>query len=285
MEFKHPFTGIVAGPTGSGKTYFVRKFLNRKPVNVKFDEVIWCYGEWQSLYKEIKATFHKGILDTLPTDDKPRLLVVDDLMHEADKRVVDLFTKGSHHRNISVLFITQNLFHQKSGARDISLNAHYMVIFKNPRDAAQISYLGRQITPENPKFLVEAYRDATANPHGYLLIDLKQDTPDVLRFRTNIFDKNMIAKARPDLRKTLVQMADEDVIRAICECADNTLKGHVNLTSVQKRRLARYKKTLRRLVKRGEGWKKKRDLILQSGGFLLPLLAPVLGSVLAALIP
>ena len=191
MEFKHPFTGIVAGPTGSGKTYFVREFLNRKPVNVKFDEVIWCYGEWQSLYKEIKATFHEGLLDTLPTDDKPRLLVVDDLMHEADKRVVDLFTKGSHHRNISVLFITQNLFHQKSGARDISLNAHYMVIFKNPRDAAQISYLGRQITPENPKFLVEAYRDATANPHGYLLIDLKQDTPDVLRFRTNIFDKNV----------------------------------------------------------------------------------------------
>ena len=94
----------------------------------------------------------------------------------------------------------------------------------------------------------------------------------------------MIAKARPDLRKTLVKMADEDVIRAICECADNTLKGHVHLTSVQKRRLARYKKTLRRLVKRGEGWKKKRDLILQSGGFLLPLLAPVLGSVLAALI-
>ncbi|KAF4530470.1 hypothetical protein B566_EDAN014671, partial [Ephemera danica] len=153
MEFKHPFTGIVAGPTGSGKTYFVREFLNRKPVNVKFDEVIWCYGEWQSLYKEIKATFHEGLLDTLPSDDKPRLLVVDDLMHEADKRVVDLFTKGSHHRNISVLFITQNLFHQKSGARDISLNAHYMVIFKNPRDAAQIGYLGRQITPENPKFL------------------------------------------------------------------------------------------------------------------------------------
>jgi hypothetical protein len=26
--------------------------------------------------------------------------------------VCDLFTKGSHHRNISVVLITQNLFHQ-----------------------------------------------------------------------------------------------------------------------------------------------------------------------------
>jgi hypothetical protein len=71
------------------------------------------------------------------------------------------------------------------------LNAHYMIIFKNPRDAAQITYLARQISPENPKFLVEAYRDATSIPHGYLLIDLKQNTPDVLRYRTDIFERNV----------------------------------------------------------------------------------------------
>jgi hypothetical protein len=118
-------------------------------------------------------------------------VIVDDLMREADSRVVDLFTKGFHHRNISVLFITQNLFHQKAGARDISLNAHYMIIFKNPRDAAQTTYLARQISPENPKFLVEAYRDATSNLHGYLLIDLKQNTPYVLRYRTDIFERNV----------------------------------------------------------------------------------------------
>jgi hypothetical protein len=93
-----------------------------------------------------------------------------------------------------------------------------------------------------------------------------------------------ISKARPDLLKAPVRMADEDVIRAICECADNTLKGHVRLTALQKRRLSRYKSTLRRLVKRGEGCKKRKQIILQSGGFLLPLLAPILGSVIAGLV-
>jgi hypothetical protein len=43
-----------------------------------------------------------------------------------------------------------------------------------------------------------------------------------------------IAKARPDMQRALVRMADEGVIRAICECADNTLKGNVKLTTKQK---------------------------------------------------
>ena len=93
-----------------------------------------------------------------------------------------------------------------------------------------------------------------------------------------------IQKARPDLRKSLLKLADEDLIRCIVECADNTLKGHVQLTSVQKKKLSKHKKVLRKLVKRGESWRTKRKFITQSGGFLLPLLAPVLGTLLANLL-
>ena len=35
--------------------------------------------------------------------------------------------------------------------------------------------------------MVEAFHDATASPYGYLLVNLKQDTPEILRLRTNIF--------------------------------------------------------------------------------------------------
>jgi hypothetical protein len=69
----------------------------------------------------------------------------------------------------------------------MSLNSHYIVMFKNPRDAHQISILGRQMHPGKSRFLVEAFKDATAKPYGYLLIDLKPDTDEKYRIRTNIF--------------------------------------------------------------------------------------------------
>lgn len=194
IRFKHPFTALVSGPTGCGKSFFVRELITKRDrlIDCEFTEIIWCYGEWQPLYDEIKdVVFHKGLLEELPIDGTPRLIVIDDLMREADGKVVDLFTKGSHHRNLSVLFITQNLFHKGKAQRDISLNAHYIVVFKNPRDAAQITYLARQITPDNPKYIQEAYRDATSVPHGYLLLDLKQATDDTVRVRTNVFDSHV----------------------------------------------------------------------------------------------
>jgi hypothetical protein len=62
--------------------------------------------------------------------------------------VSELFTKGSHHRNNSLVLITQNLFHQGPSSRDISLNSKYIVVFKNPRDNTQIVHLARQVYPE-----------------------------------------------------------------------------------------------------------------------------------------
>ena len=71
----------------------------------------------------------------------------------------------------------------------MNLNSHYIVLFKNPRDAAQIQYLGRQMYPNKSgsKFLAEAFKDATSRPYGYLLLDFKADTDEQLRVRTNIF--------------------------------------------------------------------------------------------------
>ena len=51
-----------------------------------------------------------------------------------DSRIVNLFTLGSHHRNLSVIYIVQNLFHQGKGSRSIKKNGPYLVLFKNPRD-------------------------------------------------------------------------------------------------------------------------------------------------------
>jgi hypothetical protein len=69
----------------------------------------------------------------------------------------------------------------------MSLNSHYLVLFKNPRDATQFNTLARQMYPNNWKFAIEAYRDAKEHPYGYLLVDLKPETDERLRLRTHIF--------------------------------------------------------------------------------------------------
>lgn len=189
-HFIHPFTAIVAGPSGCGKSNFVTHFLNyvEDICNTQFNEITWCYDEMQPLYNLPNVNYSQGIPDLSMFDGKqPQLLIIDDLMRESDGRIVDIFTKGSHHRNLSVFYISQNLFHQGKGQRDISLNSSYIVYFKNPRDKTQIRYLARQVYPENSKFVEEAYKDATKEAHGYLMIDLKQNTNDMCRFKTKIF--------------------------------------------------------------------------------------------------
>ena len=134
MPWVHPFTSVIAGPTGSGKSGFVRRFVH----NIKHmmtpipDRILWCYGEYQILYGTVDGVdFQQGLpdLDTLDPRDK-HLIILNDLMDQTDQRVASLFTKRSHHINISVMYIVQNLFHSGKHHRTISLNAHYMVVFK-----------------------------------------------------------------------------------------------------------------------------------------------------------
>ena len=92
----------------------------------------------------------KGVLENFENaQGKPCLFILDDLLNEVySGAVCDLFTKGSHHRNLSVILITQNFFHQAPHCRDISLNAKYLVALKNVRDSNQFTYLARQVLPE-----------------------------------------------------------------------------------------------------------------------------------------
>jgi len=191
LPLRHPFTALVAGPTGCGKTRFVFKLIEHAHVMVDPAprRVAYCYGEYQQLFSQYpRVTFHKGLPNLDDFDGRePTLLVIDDLMNETDGSVANLFTKGSHHRNISVVFLVQNLFHRNKHIRTISLNAHYMVLFKNPRDASQFASLARQMYPNKSAFAVEAYKDATREPYSYLFVDLRPEQDEDLRLRTNVF--------------------------------------------------------------------------------------------------
>jgi len=191
LMFKHPFTALVVGPTSCGKTRFIFRLIDNavNMIEPHPSKIIYCYGEYQQLFRQYpQVTFHEGLPDMNDFDgSEPVLLVVDDLMDQTNETIANLFTKGSHHRNVSVVFLVQNMFPKNKFARTISLNAHYMVLFKNPRDASQFANLARQMYPKRSQFAVEAYKDATHEPYSYLLVDLRPEQDEELRLRTNIF--------------------------------------------------------------------------------------------------
>jgi hypothetical protein len=177
---QHPFTCIVAGCTQSGKTVWVTSLLENAQTTISPapQRSIWCYGQWKPSYFDMMRTmpgidFNEGIPDDI--DNADYLDVSDDFMVQSgkDKRISDLFTKGSHHRNLSIIYIVQNIFHQGKEIRNISLNAHYIVLFKSPRDKQQMHMLARQINPGKVQEFMRSYDDATSRPHGYLMLDLR----------------------------------------------------------------------------------------------------------------
>ena len=191
LALKHPFTCLIAGPTMSGKTVFVKKLISNisEMIYPPPEKITWCYGGgWQDAFSDMpNVDFVSGLNFTKSNSDLRTLLIIDDLMCETDESVTKIFTRGAHHQNMSVIYIVQNLFHKGKEQRTISLNSHYLVMFKNPRDASQITHLAKQISPGNTRSVHEAFQDATSKPFGYLFFDFKATTPEKLRLRTNIF--------------------------------------------------------------------------------------------------
>jgi hypothetical protein len=114
--------------------------------------ILYCYGEYQTSFDAFreKVEFVEGLPSPERFDGRLHtLLVLDDLMAEADELVANIFNKISHHRNVSVFFMTQNLFHKNKHMRTMSLNAHYLIPFKNVRDVTQFATLARQMYTTN----------------------------------------------------------------------------------------------------------------------------------------
>ena len=195
-SFKCPTTVSITGTTSSGKTFFLRKLLQNADYmfSPKPDKVLYCYGVWQNLYadieRELGVEFHEGIpteetVDSF-VDGSHNIIILDDLMDLVvqSNHVQNLFVRGSHHKNITIIYLNQNMFCQGKNARTINLNSHYMVAMRNPRDISQVSVLGKQIGLG--KALVMAYQECMSKPYGYLVIDLSPHN-HAFKLKTDIF--------------------------------------------------------------------------------------------------
>lgn len=201
LPFRHPSTILIAGPSFSGKTEFTKRLIKHKEAmfSPPPDRVIWCYSQNQESYRDIDegVEFFEGLYDVDNLDSsKNTLIIFDDLAvsEESQKYMADIFTIKSHHKNMTACFLTQNIMPPSRYGRTISINSGYFILMKSPRDRLQVTCLARQIYPSKSKFFLEAYSDATKEPHSYLLVDFGQQTDENLRLRSNVF---------PDQRTTV----------------------------------------------------------------------------------
>ena len=188
---------LVAAPSGFGKTVWVQKLLsNLHLIEPPPRRIIWCYSYWQPAYDVIaKLVPHVEFVRGIPLDleedhfldvSTPNLIIFDDLMGDVakDKRITELFTKGCHHRNLSVICMVQNFYFP--GTVTMRRNCHYLVLFDMPGDKRQISTLAYQMYPSQPSRLLDFYRQSVSKPYGYILIDLKPQTEARDRLKTDL---------------------------------------------------------------------------------------------------
>ena len=207
-RWEHPSNFWIAGPSKSGKTMFVRKMIRH--CKWKFDppikKVVFVYSVWQDTYREMKKEFGSLVqwVQGLPDDpyaffsDTPGLLIVDDMMGQMEskhKQVGKWFTQGTHHMDVSLAVLVQNIF--PPNMRTSSLNAHYMILFPNPRDPSQLHRLAAQAFPGERAWFKKAIKYAQSRPYRPLVIDFNQKTGRQYKLSVDHFPEDLKESSEP----------------------------------------------------------------------------------------
>ena len=204
----------VCGSSGSGKTYWLAKYLTE--IDRRFDEIIWITNELsaeQELIKELKKKLgvkfvvrigmgdEEGLKADLfdNKDDKIKTAVVfDDLMMEQNKFLAELFLAGRH-LGITIFQLVQSIFTGSKQCRNMAQNVQYYVLFNFP-DALSICELARRLTTskKDKEAVVQAWKDATSKKGGCLIIDLitsQSDLQDAKLLKWRDTEMNYIYKS------------------------------------------------------------------------------------------
>lgn len=289
-------------------TQRILKNIDKEILSKAVKKIVYAYFQWQPTFQEIRdynpaIIFYEG----LPSKEEMAewamgsgelLLILDDLVYRVIQSFdyMELFTIHVHHMNISVIFISQNLFPQGKYSRVISLNCQYLVLSKNPRDNFQVKYLATQLYPNRTPYFLDAYEKATQKPYSYLLVDLtvsgKRDySPrtaifpgDLLtvymrkdmngRLRRNWAFLNLLATASPRQRQVLLETISQK-LKIPLEVIYNVIHNREIIPSDSFiKNLYKYSHILRCLAKK-KG-KNKKSLVLRRHGFLPVSLKPLL---------
>lgn len=161
--------------------------------------ILYCYGELNRAVLGLKqrgVEIFQGVPDraTIMERPKPLLLVLDDLMMDVVKGggggagsdyLDNLFTRGSHNWNVSVVFVTQSLYGKN--IRTVRANSHYIILMRDRSGILQIRTLGMQLFPRSLPYFMDSYNGATEKQFSYLLINMHPAAEEEYRLVSRIF--------------------------------------------------------------------------------------------------
>lgn len=197
-RFRTPMNSIIVGASQSGKSTFVRELLRHPNLfDQPIDTIYWHHGiETRDLptddsriqtfsgLPEVETLKHLCERDGL----KHRLVIIDDLLTEslANKELLtQLWTRVSHHCNVSLILLSQSLF---DIPRVIRNNCHYMILFKALADRLNIVNLGKQLFPGQLDYFMQSFNNATERNFGYIIISAHpREDQSHFRLCTDVF--------------------------------------------------------------------------------------------------
>ena len=166
----------------------------------------------------MSVQFHKGVPTTFHLQKwspKGGFLKLDDLMVEGgeDKELLNLLTKHSYHRNITVLYLCQDMFTPGKYAKSISRNAHYVIACKNPRDQLGVRNLVLQAFPTYWQDVMDVYQKVIKQPFGYMVPDLHPASDDRIRLLSHLFThEGFLCCALPKKERSEISIAESTSI-------------------------------------------------------------------------
>ena len=199
---QHPTQCLVGGATKTGKTTLVQKILlNRHALfNVPIKNVYWYYTMPKSVESIRQSLPDVNFVQGTPTHNtiaelniqEPTIMVMDDMQEmvsngKASLNVVkNIFTRESHHGNLSVIMLVQDLF--EKNMQQLARSAENTFVMANSAYGTFLRSLALRALPSGGfSFLQWAFdRIKQRGPYGYLLVSTGNVSP-CERARTSIF--------------------------------------------------------------------------------------------------
>jgi len=211
----YPFTSMIVGSSGSGKSTWVRDLIKHwnhaVPNSPKLKRLRLVYSVYQDIYDDLISHLEPDcIVETMseipmekfksdeywemPNGTGDQILILDDIMARAlnNKELAEimetLFTIRSHHNNLALVCCAQDLFRSNQSIRSCLRNTNYLVVTPSFQNMTLLVSLQKQLFAGKPGILTEAARLAfEIDKRKYLLLDSTVATCPSYRIRSGLF--------------------------------------------------------------------------------------------------